>query len=435
MMISVRSALSLRPQLVRFGSSAVKYRHDLGLEQPQASLSPSVIYEKAIPTETHASTLSNGISFACVEDHSPISTFTIAVRAGSRFEKAGSFGHSHILKHFAFEDTKKRSRIILSRSFQDAGANLHVELNRELLTISAEFLREDLDQVVHLLSSIVTSPDFAFHRTERTKASVVSELAHADSDAKFVDLIHKTAFRTGLGNAIHPSVSMVESATSESVEAFANEAFKASNIAIVATGVDHAHLSGLCGEEFGSLKGDKTTNVSKYQGGETVLNALDETNRFSIAYEAPSQSKYALSVLQQILGGRPFVSGGKGASRVQGVETFHFQYSETGLFGFFSKKDSASIDSAVAELKKLVSSLISELELNGAKFKAQVAALVGTEKRLALSGHLSRQLLTSTSITHVGDWVKNLGSVTASDVQKLAQSLVQSKPTVVSSSD
>lgn len=415
-MLSVRSSLSLGPKFVRFASNK-------------------------------ASALSNGLLVASHEDGYIASSLSIAVRAGSRFEDSSNLGSSLILKSLAFSDTTQRTKTALTRIMENTGSNLEVSLSREVLTIRADFLSHKKEEVFDLVASIITSPNLSYHRVESAKQNAIATIdaSHEDADGQFLDQIHKTAFRTQLGNPLYPSARHVEAATVESVSRFASKAFAPSNIAVVGYGVSHEELVGLTTSHFGSLKSGESFNkkASQYQGGETVTGALDEYNRHALVYEGVglnSNEKYAFSVLQKILDGSSSVQGGKGSSRIAAlgsVETFSLQYSDTGLFGFYVKSsgnDGLSIVNKAAEELKKLSSSVSEADLNAGKAKAKSSYLLN-DSRVTIAENLSTQLLNARQITSSSDFIGGVDKVTASDVQKLASKLSQSKPTTIIAAD
>lgn len=66
--------------------------------------------------------LDNGLKVLIVEDHkAPTATFQIWYRVGSRNEKTGKTGLSHLLEHMMFKGTKKHAPKTFSRTIQRAG--------------------------------------------------------------------------------------------------------------------------------------------------------------------------------------------------------------------------------------------------------------------------------------------------------------------------
>ena len=94
----------------------------------------------AKPEPLKVSTLKNGITVASIENHGPVTTLGVVVRAGSRNESYESLGVSHMLRISAGLATKNHSYFGITRNLQQAGTGLVCTQGREHTLYSIQVL-------------------------------------------------------------------------------------------------------------------------------------------------------------------------------------------------------------------------------------------------------------------------------------------------------
>ena len=85
----------------------------------------------AKPEPLKVSKLKNGITVAAIENHGPIASLGVVVKAGSRNEVYADAGVSHMLRISAGLATKKNSAFGITRNLQQAGTGLLCTQGRE----------------------------------------------------------------------------------------------------------------------------------------------------------------------------------------------------------------------------------------------------------------------------------------------------------------
>lgn len=299
-----------------------------------------------------------------------------------------------------------------------------------------------------LFSSYFVAPEFALHEVEDVREKVGLDLAKlaADSDAKIIEVLHKNAFRTGLGNSIYTPEIALDAVDKATLEQFATRHFVGENIAVAGTGVDFHALEHALAHHLKVAPGKVAAPASKYHGGDLSLGRLDEVNRVAVGFETSGVEKgfYATAVLQQILGGSSAVKYGNGASvlgKVAGsgscIESFNFAYSDAGLTGFLiksSKGVAQPLEQSLAQLKNLASS-VSEADLARAKNAAKFDYAESLGKRVTAGESVGRQLLATGKTFSTADFFGGVDKVSAEEIKKLAGRWSQSKPTIVAAAD
>jgi len=83
-----------------------------------------------------------------------------------------------------------------------------------------------------LVSGFLTSPEFTLHEVDDVREAVKLDDAKRTNCSRALDVLHKTAFRSGLGNSLFSSLTNVNSVTSESLQEYAHKHLVGGNIAV-----------------------------------------------------------------------------------------------------------------------------------------------------------------------------------------------------------
>jgi predicted Zn-dependent peptidase len=110
------------------------------------------------------------------------------VRAGSRWEPAGSAGISHFIEHLLFKGTESRSAEQIARAIDGVGGALDAFTSRENTCFYAKVLGEHLPLAVDLLSDLLLHPRLAPEDIEKERRVVLEEIKMVEDDPD--DLIH-----------------------------------------------------------------------------------------------------------------------------------------------------------------------------------------------------------------------------------------------------
>ncbi|RKP13005.1 Metalloenzyme, LuxS/M16 peptidase-like protein [Piptocephalis cylindrospora] len=382
-------------------------------------------------------TSASGVRVASFEDQSPVTTLSVVLPAGSRYEPVESPGVSHFLKAFAFKNTTKRTGFRLTREAELQGATLSAELGREFLCYTARFLRDDLPYFVESLSESILHPRFAHHELAAVQRLVAAETAQAmaSPEALLTDILHRAAYRSGLGNSLYAHQSLNE----EQVKNYLGSRSSA-GISVVANGADHATLSSLVQEAFNasSISGSASPPSSIFHGGEE-RSFLPGANHFAIAWDVQN-SRAPATILEKLLGSSgPRVRWGEGVSPLASLSTrladttvtaLQFTYTDAALLTLATSGPRAAeaAKSAVAELRKVAEGSITSESLSRAIKTAKMDFVSGRE--LGPDRALSIASDAGLGVKRVGfaDIHSALDSVTAQQVQDLAKSLLKAKP-------
>ncbi|KAL9933563.1 hypothetical protein V8E36_007739 [Tilletia maclaganii] len=401
-------------------------------------------------------TTADSIQIAAADDGAPVTTVTIALKAGPRYESAP--GVAHALKGSFFKSTGTRSALALIREVELYGGVLSSSLSKEHLLLTAEFLRGDEEFFVPLLGEVLSSSTFRRHEfQEEVVPQLASEAEQAAGNPLILgfDQLTQTAFRhRGVGaslfaSAIHP-VSHAQTV------AFARSAVAKNNFVILGSGIDSGKLANLVSKSFSgvSSSGSVTKSSSTYKGGEQRVafaaphGTSSEKAHFFLGFEgAATGAKPELAVLRAYLGGESSVKWSAGQSPLSqlaakdpavSASAFNLTFSDTGVFGAYVSappaKISAAVKSVTAALKEAASKL-GEEDLKKAIAKAKYDAATSVEARSGSHEAVAGALLESGKVVTLEDTFKALEGVSASSVSSAAEKALKSKPTTVAIGD
>nr|CAG8617296.1 4800_t:CDS:2 [Entrophospora candida] len=423
------------------------------LYSPINSLLINRKYASVAASPISVSKSKNGITTVSIQDSAPASSISLVAKAGPRYETINNIGAAHFLKNFAFKNTTNKTAFRTTRETELLGGVLTANLTRENLILTAEFLPNNLDYFLGVLSDVVFNAKYEPHEFKEVKQSVAFERSTAESTPEILTLetAHEVAFRNGLGNSLFAN-STTKIKSSEDVIAYANKVYTAPNITIIGTGVDHNELETLTENLFKDINHTlpATPINSKYFGGEVRLSSGNDTSHFVLAFEgAPGGTSdfYTLQILRSLLDGDKYTKWGEGVTKLAQtankfvdtkISAFNTGYSDAGIFGvYFSGKPTSirsAVDATVEQLQHVAKGVDIE-EFKRAIAKAKYNTAASYDARYSKTETLGNQILSSAKITSASEAVSGYDHIKASDVTKIANEILSSKPTTVALGD
>ncbi|VAW21310.1 Mitochondrial processing peptidase-like protein, partial [hydrothermal vent metagenome] len=108
-----------------------------------------------------STTLDNGMTVLTHHmPHLESSSLGIWVKAGSRWERPGEHGISHLLEHMAFKGTKTRSSRQIAEQIEQVGGELNAATSIEHTGYFARVLKDDVPLAADILSDILCNSVF-----------------------------------------------------------------------------------------------------------------------------------------------------------------------------------------------------------------------------------------------------------------------------------
>jgi len=400
-----------------------------------------------VPSKIEKTQLEGGCNVVSLDIAYPLTTLSVYVNAGTRYETRQTSTASAYLKHLAFRGTNEKSALRLTRDIEHIGANLNSEISRDHIAYHVKGLRipnsPSLDIIAETLR-FVLNPLILEHEVEATREILLREAASAQSDyrERVFDLLHAEAFRdSGLSNALLPSSARIKQVQPIEIYTHVKNSFYPGNrITIVGTGVDHSVLlekvkplftkPELKGR-FRELKGQSlppeaaTPQSASFVGSGINVRLTESTDtHVGVAFPGFSSSSGDLlsaQVLTELLnnGQNGIRQALAGFSWVKSVEAVHLDYSDSGLLVVYAHAEpghGAELASTLFGALKKFPSSISQTDVEISKRRVQHAILKDAlncrfklAKQLASKGATPQELVNGLDQVNLAKVAKTLG--------------------------
>ncbi|XP_012271872.1 cytochrome b-c1 complex subunit 2, mitochondrial [Orussus abietinus] len=383
--------------------------------------------------------LSNKIIIAAIENNSPVTQISILFKAGSRNETYDTQGTAHLLRVAAGLSSKRSSNFGITRNIQQLGGNLTAVSDRESIAYTLQVTRDHVDAALSFLEDAATKQVFKPWEVSDQFPRLRYELSLIPDTARLVELLHKAAFRTGLGYSLYCPKRQVGKISNETLQHFVNTWFSGSRCAVVGTGVALSDLQCFAqGLEISS--GDTCNEASKYYGGELRKERNSPLASVAVAVEGASlnneKDALAFAILQRAAGTGPRVKWGssiaplhKAVAAAAGqdpfaVTAFNATYSDSGLFGFIlSAPGNIAGPLTKAAYSWLRSPKLSESDITRGKNDLKAAVLAASENGNTQLECLGQQALLKGRVSSVASIAAEIDKITSSDVKSVVGKL------------
>ncbi|KAI9296595.1 LuxS/MPP-like metallohydrolase [Neoconidiobolus thromboides FSU 785] len=397
----------------------------------------------AIAPEAKITSGEFGVKLVSQDSGAPLSTLSLFVKAGSRYET--KYGVAHYLKNFAYKNTTKRTSFRITREAELQGATISAALSRENIVYTAQFFREDTPYFIESLSDVLQHTKFADYELLDVAPQVAFETAASSSEAQVIDSIHNVAFRQGLGNSIFAKSN--SGVNINDIKSYAQQALNTKDVVFAGINIDHEVASQQLNELFYDTTASSglSTQASKYHGGEVRAEASGPYGHIAYAFEGAaygSDKEATLLVLKHLLGGQNQVKWGEGVSPLAKVanthqdaqiSAFNFSYSDAGLFGIYvkapTKQVASATEAALAKLKE-VSSKLSQDELKRAINQAKLEVLVSSESQSSNVHHLGSQVSLIGKSLSTSERIAQIEKVSEKELSESVKQLIATKPSI-----
>jgi len=337
--------------------------------------------------------------------------------------------------------TKSHTAFGVTRNVQQLGSQIAATVGREFIIFSSQVLSNKTEIVADYLMDVAANPAFKPWEVKDVSRRVALDLANVDPSVRANELLHKAAYREGLGNSLYCPDYMVAKHGPISMGSFHQKHFTADRACLVAVGgIEHNRLAKL-GESLDLGKGaGPASGPSKYYGGELRHDCGGKLAYVALAADCTGTSvkeMVAGDLLQKILGVGSRVKYGSGAGQLQkivggetsAVSSINFGYTDSCLIGAFIASDAANAGQIVSKVAAALRSVsVTDAEVKSAK-KALILEL--TEKLLS-SGERA-ELLAQCAIFGYEDFMSEkvmhdaVAQATVADVQAIAKKLASAK--------
>lgn len=361
------------------------------------------------------------------------------VRTGSRNETPAQAGVSHFLEHLLFKGTERFSAIEIAEKLDGLGASVNAATGKETTHLHARFLDEHTEEVFDLLAEMLLAPTYPEVDSEREV--VLEEIAMYEDEPQ--DRVHDILAEAVFGN--HPlgrrvlgEAEVISSVPVPEIEAYRSARYTGANLVVGAAGnVDHGQIAALA---------ERLVSPAARSSGATPADGSDDearlrfyqkdTEQYHICFGAPGirrddERRYGLAVLDSIFGGssssRLFIEVREKRGLAYSVGSYNEQYTDCGLVATYVGTREDNVEEACsiigAELARLRSEPVSEVELARAKENVKGRLVLSSESTAARMSRISRATLFGLPIDSLDEMIAKVDAVEVDDLTALAREL------------
>jgi len=378
----------------------------------------------------------NNVTVSSIETNKPISKLAVFFRAGSRFETDATQGVTQMLRIAAGLGTSGSSQFGLTRNIEQAGGTLQCTAGREYISYTIEATRDRIANVDKFLQDVAMYQNFRPWELKDNVPRLRLERTLRPPEVRVMELIHKSAYRKGLGYSLYSPKWMIGNHSSDMLDNFVNSNF--GQACVVGIGLPHEKVIEFASRLNVKAQVGKPIPGQFHPGSEVRKETNDQLAYVALAIEGAGinnpKGQVASALAQRVLGAgartkRGLNCGGKLLSAVvAGNDTevaatgFSANYADSGILGVFVAATPQLIDQSTRKAADaLLRSSASEEEVTRAKNQLKADLALATESDSGTLEELGLQSLLNGKVASTSELNALIDSVTSNDVNGLVQ--------------
>ena len=411
---------------------------------PNSSAAPSSV-------EPTIDTLPNGMRVVTTSiPHSQAAVLAAYVGVGSRDEARRTLGLSHYLEHMLFKGTEARPEpTAISAAIEGAGGSLNAFTSRELTSYWNRVPFDRLPLAMDVLADSVRHSLLAEAEIERERTVICSEIrrAYDQPGQRVMQLISDAAYgEQPLGWEIAGDLESVDGITRDDLAIHIETFYRPSNIVLsVAGNVEREEVVELAERHWGSgwPDGASEDTPARESAAEKMSNDLArievrELEQCNLALALRSMhrldpDRYAMALLNEVLGGgmssRLFTEIREKRGLAYSVGSYPTVFDDAGhltiMAGVSDEHVLETVDVVFDELGKLVNEPVTDDEIDRVREHAIGSFRLGLDAAASWCHRAGGMLLSNGYIEPVDETIAGYQSVTAADIQRVAQRVVR----------
>jgi predicted Zn-dependent peptidase len=399
--------------------------------------------------EIERETLPNGLTLITeAMPHVRSVALGVWTRNGSRREPAELCGLTHFIEHMLFKGTERRSAEDIAREMDRLGAILDAFTSKELVCVNTKVLDEHLPLAFGVIADMLLRSRFADEDVSKEKSVILEEIKMVKDNPE--DLVHEIFTRNfwqghALGRPILGTRQTVRQFKTRAVREWHDAWFSPQNLLITAAGnLRHEAIRDLVTAEFGAQPASRkaASPADAPPRPHARITSLDKKELEQIqiclgvpACSAASERRFALSVLNYVLGGgmssRLFQNIREQLGLAYSIFSDLCPYRDAGMLCVYAGTSSKSVEPVVRnivdEFRRLKKDSITEEELRRAKDHLKGSLLLSLESSGARMSNLARQELYFGRFFSSEETGVAIEAVTREEVGELARELFQTE--------
>lgn len=384
------------------------------------------------------------------------------IAAGARYEQPNQRGIAHFIEHMIFKGTPKRNARQIAEEIEGRGGVLNAFTDKEITCYYARVLSEHTPIALDILTDMFLNSLYDPEELEREKGVILEEMKLYEDNPN--DLIHDLFSETHwvghpLGRRVIGTKETVSAFTRDMLLEFISTHYTPDRVVVAAAGdVQPEEFISAVEQILGRWQGGegkKEQEKGNEQKGEESKGQLKEASNpfpkesrsslfpreveqvhFCLGGDAPherDERKYALAVLNSILGGNMFSRLWQEIREKRGlaydIGSYPALFSDKGLFVVYGGTASEAFEQVQElvhqEFQKLRQEPIPPAELENAKNQLKGSLLLNLEAMQARMSRLGRMELVYGYLLPIEEVIRKVEAVTEEDIHLLAEAILQ----------
>ncbi len=398
----------------------------------------TALYEKTI--------LPNGLTIVTAQmPHTRSAAVQLYVRVGARDERPDVSGVSHFVEHMVFKGTTQRPNPVqISEAIEGVGGGLNAATDHEHTNYRALVPSPYMATALDVLTDMLLHPLLIPQEVDKERAVILEEISSTyDSPPEIADLAFDSLMwgNHPYGLDVAGSEETVGVIMRDDLVEHLDRRYSPSSMVVsVAGNVTHEAVVEEATRLWGGVpareKAPSPPAAPEQPTGPRMMPYRKRTEQTNLILGVPALSynhpdRYTQDVLDALLGGgmssRLFVELRENRGLAYSVSSFVKSYSDAGAFGVHAAVDNdrilPALDAILSELKRIREIKAPEVELRKIKEYIKGHTLLSLERSGYVAHWAGWQELMLGRIDLVDDVLEKIESVTADDVQALAQKL------------
>jgi predicted Zn-dependent peptidase len=361
------------------------------------------------------------------------------VGSGARDEQGAEWGASHFLEHLLFKGTDRLSAREIAESIESVGGEMNAFTTHEQTVFYVRVPDTQLENAFGVLADVLWHPAFRVDDVEAERRVILEEIGMRDDTPD--DLVHDlfaNALFPGhpLGREVLGSEESITSMARADIAAYHGAHYVPSNVVLAAAGnLTHEVVLDLVDAHFPTASGERPSRPREQPAPGQPLVVLNRDSEQSHvvtglrAFAALDPDRYALTVLNQVLGGgmssRLFQEIRETRGLAYSVFSYHASFDDDGMLAVYAGTAPEHVPETLevidGELERLVAKGLTDSEISSAKGHLVGSLAMSLETSSSRMRRLGRSELVEGEIPTLEQLTARVDAVTADDIDRVIE--------------
>lgn len=366
------------------------------------------------------------------------------IKAGSRYESSQENGISHFIEHMLFKGTDTRNACQIAAEIDNIGGTLNAFTSKECTCYYVHVMDEHISIGIRLLADMLKNSKYLPEEIEKEKGVVCEEISMVDDTPD--DLVHELASKglygsDPLGMTILGPKENVCGFNADIIRRYLSKRYTTGNIVIsVAGNIDENKVLELLGNEFSdnitvAQESPDVTALGNIKPEKLMVCAKDnEQMNMCLSFRGVGSDDmyfYPLTVFNCLFGGsmssRLFQNIREQHGLTYSVFSYQTTYRDTGSFSIYAGMNPEQTERVMelisAEIRRALSTRLTQVELNNAREQIKGSLILGTEGARPIMSRNGKMLLLKNRTESLEELIDNINSVTVQEVHDAVNSV------------